>query len=51
MAIVPNKFFFTKGIGVHQKNMRAFEGALRDAGVHTCNFIKNCKVLFRLHVN
>src|SRR5215212_9092488 len=45
MAIVPNKFFFTKGVGVHEKEMRAFEEALRDAGVHTCNFIKTSSVI------
>ena len=45
MAIVPNKFFFTKGVGVHEKDMRAFEEALRDAGVHTCNFIKTSSVI------
>ena len=45
MAIIPGKFFFTKGTGVHEKNMRAFEEALRDAGVHTCNFIKTSSVI------
>jgi pyruvoyl-dependent arginine decarboxylase (PvlArgDC) len=27
MAIVPGKFFFTKGTGVHAKEMRTFEEA------------------------
>lgn len=45
MAIVPSKFFFTKGTGIHEKDMRAFEEALRDAGVHTCNFIKTSSVI------
>ena len=45
MAIVASKFFFTKGTGVHEKEMRAFEEALRDAGVHTCNFIKTSSVI------
>jgi arginine decarboxylase len=45
MAIVPTKFFFTKGTGIHEKYMRAFEEALRDAGVHTCNFIKTSSVI------
>jgi arginine decarboxylase len=45
MAIVPTKFFFTKGTGIHEKDMRAFEEALRDAGVHTCNFIKTSSVI------
>ena len=45
MAIIPGKFFLTKGTGVHQKQLRAFEEALRDAGVHTCNFIKTSSIL------
>jgi arginine decarboxylase len=45
MAIVPSKFFFTKGTGIHEKQMRAFEGALRDAGVHTCNFVRISSVI------
>jgi arginine decarboxylase len=45
MAIVPKKFFLTKGKGIHEKDMRAFEEALRDAGVHTCNFIKTSSVI------
>jgi len=45
MAIVPKQFFFTKGTGIHEKEMRAFEEALRDAGVHTCNFIKTSSVI------
>lgn len=39
------QIFFTKGIGVHEKDMRAFEEALRDAGVHTCNFVKVSSVI------
>jgi arginine decarboxylase len=45
MAIIPTKFFLTKGVGVHEKDMRAFEEALRDAGVHTCNMIKTSSVI------
>ena len=45
MAIIPTKFFFTKGTGIHEKDMRAFEEALRSAGVHTCNFIKTSSVI------
>jgi arginine decarboxylase len=45
MAIIANKFFLTKGVGVHEKEMRAFEEALRDAGVHTCNMIKTSSVI------
>ena len=32
MAIIPRYFFLTKGVGVHEKELRAFEEALRDAG-------------------
>jgi arginine decarboxylase len=45
MSIVPTKFFLTKGVGVHEKQMRAFEEALRNAGVHTCNLIKTSSVI------
>jgi len=45
MAIIPTKFFLTKGVGVHEKDMRAFEEALRDAGIHTCNLIKKSSVI------
>lgn len=45
MAIIPVQFFLTKGVGVHQKDMRAFENALRDAGIHTCNLIKTSSIL------
>jgi arginine decarboxylase len=47
MAIVPKKFFLTKGKGVHEKELRAFEEALRDAGVNVCNFIKTSSVVPR----
>ena len=45
MAIIPVQFFLTKGVGVHQKDMRAFENALRDAGIHTCNLVKTSSVI------
>ena len=45
MAIIPNMFFLTKGTGIHEKELRAFEEALRDAGVHTCNFIKTSSII------
>jgi len=54
MAIIPKKFFLTKGVGVHEKDMRAYENALRDAGIHTCNLVKvssiippGCKLISR----
>lgn len=45
MAIIPSSFFLTKGTGIHEKELRAFEEALRDAGVHTCNFIKTSSII------
>jgi arginine decarboxylase len=45
MAIIPSHFFLTKGTGVHEKDLRAFEEALRDAGVHTCNLIKTSSII------
>jgi arginine decarboxylase len=45
MAIIPTQYFLTKGTGVHQKDMRAYEEALRDAGVHMCNLVKVSSVI------
>src|SRR4051812_35280344 len=45
MALVPTKFFLTTGTGTHQKELRAFENALRDAGIHTCNLIKTSSII------
>lgn len=47
MAILPKYFFLTKGVGVHEKEMRAFEEALRDAGINQCNLIKTSSILAR----
>jgi arginine decarboxylase len=45
MSIIPVQFFLTTGVGVHQKDMRAYENALRDAGIHTCNLIKTSSII------
>ncbi|RYZ26777.1 MAG: arginine decarboxylase, pyruvoyl-dependent [Chitinophagaceae bacterium] len=45
MGIVPKMFFLTKGVGVHEKDLRAFEEALRDAGINTCNLIKTSSII------
>lgn len=45
MGLVPRKFFLTKGVGVHQKELRAFENALRDAGIQTCNLITTSSII------
>jgi arginine decarboxylase len=45
MNLVPTKFFLTKGVGIHEKEMRAFEEALRQAGIETCNLVKISSVI------
>lgn len=37
--LVPKKVFFTRGVGVHKKELQSFELALRDAGVETQNLV------------
>lgn len=48
--LVPQKVFFTKGIGRHKAKLQSFELALRDAGIEKCNLVyvpsifpPNCK--------
>jgi arginine decarboxylase len=45
MALVPHKYFLTKGVGVHQKQMRAFEEALRSAGVQALNLVRISSII------
>ena len=47
---VPQRIFFTKGVGVHKDRLASFELALRKAGVEKCNLVyvssifpPNCK--------
>lgn len=49
---VPEKIFFTKGVGVHKDKLASFELALRNAGIEMCNLVyvssilpPNCKIL------
>lgn len=44
-ALIPKKFFLTKGTGIHKKELRAFENALRDAGVQMCNLVKVSSII------
>ena len=37
--MVPNKVFFTKGVGVHKEYLMSFELALRDAGIAPFNLV------------
>ncbi len=50
--LVPQKVFFTKGIGRHEAKLQSFELALRDAGIEKCNLVyvssifpPNCKLI------
>lgn len=52
--LVPKKMFFTKGVGSHKHELRAFEMALRDAGIEKCNIVHvssifppNCELVSR----
>src|SRR3989339_1360195 len=38
-TLVPQKIFFTKGVGVHKDKLASFELALRDAGIEKCNIV------------
>ena len=37
--MVPQKVFFTKGVGRHKDYLQSFELALRDAGIETQNLV------------
>lgn len=39
MILVPDKMFFTRGVGVHKDQLLSFELALRDAGIAHCNLV------------
>jgi len=39
MDLVPQKIFFTKGVGKHKEKLQAFEAALRDAGIERQNLV------------
>jgi len=51
---IPEKIFFTKGVGTHKERLTSFELALRDAGIAFCNLVyvssivpPNCNVIPR----
>jgi len=51
---VPQKLFFTNGVGSHKDELRSFELALRNAGIERCNLVQvssilppGCKVISR----
>ena len=43
--MVPNKVFFTKGVGVHKERLASFELALRADGVAHCNLVLVSSIL------
>jgi arginine decarboxylase len=50
--LVPQKMFFTKGVGNHKNKLQSFELALRECGIETCNLVSvssifppNCKII------
>jgi arginine decarboxylase len=52
--MIPNKIFFTKGVGIHKDKLASFELALRCAGIEKCNLVyvssifpANCKIIAR----
>lgn len=55
-VLVPDKIFFTKGVGRHKEKLVSFEMALRDAGIQAANYVHvssifppNCKLISREH--
>ena len=45
MNILPEKFFLTRGIGVHKDELHSFELALRDAGIAQANIVQVSSIL------
>ncbi len=39
ITLVPNRMFFTSGVGYHRDHLQSFELALRDAGIEKCNIV------------
>lgn len=42
---IPQKVFFTKGVGVHKDRLASFEKALREAGIEKCNLVYVSSIL------
>ena len=39
MILLPQKLFFTAGVGIHNDQLMSFEYALRNAGIERCNWV------------
>jgi arginine decarboxylase len=44
-AIIPSKFFLTKGKGQHKEKLASFEQALRKAGIAPFNLVKTSSII------
>ncbi len=44
-AMVPNKLFLTKGVGIHKNKLSSFELALRSAQIEKCNLVYVSSIL------
>jgi arginine decarboxylase len=52
--LIPQKMFFTKGVGHHRNKLQSFELALRNCGIEYCNLVyvssifpPECKIISR----
>ena len=45
MGFVPQRMFFTKGVGSHRYELRSYELALRDAGIEKFNLVHVSSIL------
>jgi len=45
MKLVPQKIFFTRGVGYHKNKLQSFELALRDADIEECNLVEVSSIL------
>jgi arginine decarboxylase len=45
IEMIPNKIFFTKGVGSDKKKLQSFEKALRDAGIAQFNLVTVSSIL------
>lgn len=43
--VIPQRVFFTKGVGRHKEKLTSFEEALRDAGIAHCNIVTVSSIL------
>lgn len=43
--MIPQRFFFTKGVGIHKEKLGSFELALRDAGIAQYNLVSVSSIL------